>query len=302
MEHQDEHITCADCGTTFVFTAQEAESFANKRLDPPKRCFECRKARRAQREGGGGGGRFDHAPRGHHGGDVNGYRSPMSDPGAARGGSRNEYRAPGFRDSRPQDPQQQNQAGPRGEYRAPGFRDDRSGGRGEYRAPTFNADRGAPRTGEYRAPGFRDDRAGRGEYRAPAFNSDRAPDRGPPRDDRGGYDSRPRDAGPPAGAPRRPFRDSRGGPGVYRGSDNSSPNRPPRPGDPRSAPRNDARPSYGRGPRPEGADRPRRDQPERPSFPITCASCGVAAQVPFKPQEGRELLCRDCYRAKKESA
>ncbi len=56
-QHRDEHITCAECGTTFVFSAAEAESFASKGLEPPKRCFECRKARRAQK-----GGARDDAP------------------------------------------------------------------------------------------------------------------------------------------------------------------------------------------------------------------------------------------------
>ena len=95
-QHRDEHITCADCGTTFVFSAAEAESFASKKLEPPKRCFECRKARRAQKNAG----RDEQPPRGQFGGDVNGYRSPMSDPAWSRSGRDSEYRAPGFRDSR----------------------------------------------------------------------------------------------------------------------------------------------------------------------------------------------------------
>ena len=33
----------------------------------------------------------------------------------------------------------------------------------------------------------------------------------------------------------------------------------------------------------------------------TCSSCGVQTQVPFKPTEGRELFCKDCYMKKKNS-
>jgi CxxC-x17-CxxC domain-containing protein len=40
-------------------------------------------------------------------------------------------------------------------------------------------------------------------------------------------------------------------------------------------------------------------RPERPKFDITCATCGVQAQVPFKPLEGREVFCQDCYRARR---
>lgn len=32
---------------------------------------------------------------------------------------------------------------------------------------------------------------------------------------------------------------------------------------------------------------------------ITCSECGAAAQVPFKPADGRPVYCRDCYGKKK---
>ncbi|MBS3167807.1 DNA-directed RNA polymerase [Candidatus Woesearchaeota archaeon] len=32
----------------------------------------------------------------------------------------------------------------------------------------------------------------------------------------------------------------------------------------------------------------------------TCSSCGQECEVPFKPSEGREVFCKDCYRNKKE--
>jgi CxxC-x17-CxxC domain-containing protein len=58
--------------------------------------------------------------------------------------------------------------------------------------------------------------------------------------------------------------------------------------------------------RPARSDRPpRRDfggpgggagGADRQMFDVTCTRCGSAAQVPFKPTPGREVLCRDCFR------
>ena len=39
--------------------------------------------------------------------------------------------------------------------------------------------------------------------------------------------------------------------------------------------------------------------PDRPRYEITCGECGAAAQVPFKPLEGRQVFCQPCYRARK---
>ncbi|MFH1637471.1 MAG: CxxC-x17-CxxC domain-containing protein [Candidatus Woesearchaeota archaeon] len=30
-----------------------------------------------------------------------------------------------------------------------------------------------------------------------------------------------------------------------------------------------------------------------------CAECGQECEVPFKPQEGRDVFCKECYRKKK---
>lgn len=105
-QQRDEQIRCAECGASFVFSADEAAVFAERNLAPPKRCKECRRARKERGRDGGaparapGGHRSSspdrpggngHAPawaaRGgnHHGaprrytGDVNEYRSPMQD-------------------------------------------------------------------------------------------------------------------------------------------------------------------------------------------------------------------------------
>lgn len=33
----------------------------------------------------------------------------------------------------------------------------------------------------------------------------------------------------------------------------------------------------------------------REMYPVTCASCGVETQVPFKPNGTRPVYCRDCF-------
>jgi CxxC-x17-CxxC domain-containing protein len=34
-------------------------------------------------------------------------------------------------------------------------------------------------------------------------------------------------------------------------------------------------------------------------FDVTCVECGAAAQVPFKPIEGRDIYCQPCYQARR---
>ena len=63
----------------------------------------------------------------------------------------------------------------------------------------------------------------------------------------------------------------------------------------------------GSGPRSFGDRPPRRDfgggggggdrGADRPMFDTTCTRCGSATQVPFKPTPGRDVYCRDCFRA-----
>ncbi|XXX77165.1 zinc-ribbon domain containing protein [Sorangium sp. So ce134] len=103
-QHRDEHIVCASCGTSFLFSAAEAAVYAERRLAaPPKRCRTCRRARKdnrgehesastaraAQHQRPGparSAGGYRGAPRGdgrprkpRYTGDVNEYRSPMQD-------------------------------------------------------------------------------------------------------------------------------------------------------------------------------------------------------------------------------
>jgi CxxC-x17-CxxC domain-containing protein len=52
MSFEDRSLQCSDCGTTFTFSAEEQEFFQSKGyVNEPKRCPECRQARKAQRSG-----------------------------------------------------------------------------------------------------------------------------------------------------------------------------------------------------------------------------------------------------------
>ncbi len=58
MSFTDRELQCADCGATFTFTASEQEFFAGKGFtNDPKRCQDCRIARKRERGGGFGSSR-----------------------------------------------------------------------------------------------------------------------------------------------------------------------------------------------------------------------------------------------------
>jgi len=55
MSFEDKSLTCSDCSTTFTFTAEEQEFFQSKGYtNEPKRCPECRQARKSERYGNDG--------------------------------------------------------------------------------------------------------------------------------------------------------------------------------------------------------------------------------------------------------
>ena len=55
MSFQDKSIQCADCGTTFTFSAEDQDFFQSKGYtNDPKRCPECRQARKSERYGNSG--------------------------------------------------------------------------------------------------------------------------------------------------------------------------------------------------------------------------------------------------------
>ena len=57
MSFQDKSIQCSDCSTTFTFSADEQEQFQSRGYtNEPKRCPECRQARKANRDENSGYG------------------------------------------------------------------------------------------------------------------------------------------------------------------------------------------------------------------------------------------------------
>ena len=61
MSYEDKSLQCSDCGATFTFSAEDQEFFQSKGYtNEPKRCPECRQARKSQRNSfGSGGSRYD---------------------------------------------------------------------------------------------------------------------------------------------------------------------------------------------------------------------------------------------------
>lgn len=55
MAYQDKTISCVECGAEFIFSAEDQEFHANRGYQDPKRCPECRQAKRAERVSGGYG-------------------------------------------------------------------------------------------------------------------------------------------------------------------------------------------------------------------------------------------------------
>ncbi len=57
MSFQDKTLECSDCGSEFTFSAEEQEVFQSRGYtNEPKRCPECRQARKAERNGNSGYG------------------------------------------------------------------------------------------------------------------------------------------------------------------------------------------------------------------------------------------------------
>ncbi len=52
MSFQGKSLQCSDCGAAFTFSAEEQEFFQSKGYtNEPKRCPECRQARKSERYG-----------------------------------------------------------------------------------------------------------------------------------------------------------------------------------------------------------------------------------------------------------
>ena len=55
MSFKDKTLECSDCGKEFTFSADEQELFQSRGYtNEPKRCTECREARKSSRYGNGG--------------------------------------------------------------------------------------------------------------------------------------------------------------------------------------------------------------------------------------------------------
>ena len=68
MSFQDKTLECSDCGNTFTFSVEDQEFFQSKGYtNEPKRCPECRQARKSERYGNGGN---------RYGNGSYGYRTP----------------------------------------------------------------------------------------------------------------------------------------------------------------------------------------------------------------------------------
>ena len=82
MSYQDRELTCADCGKPFTFTAEDQAYHAERGFtNAPRRCPDCRAARRADR--GEGGGAYSGRSSGGGGG---GYSSGGGGGGYSSGG------------------------------------------------------------------------------------------------------------------------------------------------------------------------------------------------------------------------
>ncbi len=54
MSFEDKSLQCSDCGATFTFSVEEQEFFQSRGyVNEPKRCPECRQARKSERYGSG---------------------------------------------------------------------------------------------------------------------------------------------------------------------------------------------------------------------------------------------------------
>ncbi len=55
MSFQDKTLTCSDCNKPFTFSVEEQEQFQSRGYtNEPKRCPDCRQARKAERFGNSG--------------------------------------------------------------------------------------------------------------------------------------------------------------------------------------------------------------------------------------------------------
>ena len=88
----DRTLTCADCAQEFVFSASEQQFYTDRGFSDPRRCPNCRRARKAQRGAGTGGG-YTSMDSGY-GGGGGGYGGGGGGGGYGGGGGGYRERAP----------------------------------------------------------------------------------------------------------------------------------------------------------------------------------------------------------------
>ena len=88
MSFADKTLTCVDCGAEFTFTASEQEFHSSRGFtNEPKRCPDCRRARKSARGdsgggyGGGGGGGYGGGGGGGYGSDRQMYPATCANCG-----------------------------------------------------------------------------------------------------------------------------------------------------------------------------------------------------------------------------
>ncbi len=76
MAYEDRNLSCVECNSEFVFSADDQQYHAERGYEDPKRCPSCRQAKRAGGGGDGGGG-------GGYGGSRQMYDAVCADCGSA---------------------------------------------------------------------------------------------------------------------------------------------------------------------------------------------------------------------------
>ncbi len=72
MAYDDRDLTCVECNSEFVFSADDQQFHADREYQDPKRCPSCRQAKRAGGGGYGGGSGYGGGGGGGGGGGYGG--------------------------------------------------------------------------------------------------------------------------------------------------------------------------------------------------------------------------------------
>jgi CxxC-x17-CxxC domain-containing protein len=95
----DRTLVCSDCGNEFVFTASEQDFYSERGFSDPRRCRDCRAARKSQRNANGGDSRGGYSSGGYA--SAGSYSSDYS--GGYSGGGYSSGGGGGYRDRAPRE-------------------------------------------------------------------------------------------------------------------------------------------------------------------------------------------------------